>query len=69
MDPPRSPLGTSRTTPVIVRFGINASNGAECTPRELQGSVLRPFLGPRNSSSERVTKCCTFGCSPNRLAL
>eukprot|EP00969_Alexandrium_andersonii_P136873 6055568-Alexandrium_andersonii.AAC.1 len=44
-EPPEQPL-------FAVIFGISANNGAERTPRELRGSMLRPFLGPRSSSSE-----------------
>eukprot|EP00969_Alexandrium_andersonii_P016432 719418-Alexandrium_andersonii.AAC.1 len=32
------------------------SNGAECTPQELRGQNLRPPLGPRSSSFERLTR-------------
>eukprot|EP00969_Alexandrium_andersonii_P304396 13455341-Alexandrium_andersonii.AAC.1 len=31
----------------VGRFGACARNGAECTPRELRGPILRPFSGPR----------------------
>eukprot|EP00969_Alexandrium_andersonii_P264184 11676249-Alexandrium_andersonii.AAC.1 len=44
---PRKTLGTSRTAPVVVGFGISANSRAERTPRELRGSILRPLLGPR----------------------
>eukprot|EP00969_Alexandrium_andersonii_P166148 7341487-Alexandrium_andersonii.AAC.1 len=28
--------------------------------RELRRQMLRPFLGPRSSSSERLKRCCMF---------
>eukprot|EP00969_Alexandrium_andersonii_P360855 15456306-Alexandrium_andersonii.AAC.1 len=62
MDPsPGTPLGTSSTVPFVVGFGISANNGAEHTPRELRGSVPRPFLGPRNSSLEPLQHFCMLG--------
>eukprot|EP00969_Alexandrium_andersonii_P135017 5972659-Alexandrium_andersonii.AAC.1 len=30
------------------------TNGRECTPPELQGPMLRPFLGPSSSRFERL---------------
>eukprot|EP00969_Alexandrium_andersonii_P139767 6182873-Alexandrium_andersonii.AAC.1 len=40
----------THSRPVSVgRFGICAESGAECTLRELRGSILRPLLGPRSS--------------------
>eukprot|EP00969_Alexandrium_andersonii_P353020 15438930-Alexandrium_andersonii.AAC.1 len=30
----------------VRRFGISARSGAERTPRELRGPILRLFLGP-----------------------
>eukprot|EP00969_Alexandrium_andersonii_P179892 7951532-Alexandrium_andersonii.AAC.1 len=39
-------------------FGICANNGAERTPRELGGPILRPRLGPRSSRFERVKRFC-----------
>eukprot|EP00969_Alexandrium_andersonii_P016605 727857-Alexandrium_andersonii.AAC.1 len=44
----------------ISRFGICAKNSAERTPPELQKPMLRPFLGPRSSSVERLKPCCAF---------
>eukprot|EP00969_Alexandrium_andersonii_P172159 7610222-Alexandrium_andersonii.AAC.1 len=62
MDPPfGTRLGTSRTAPFVVRFGINVNSGAERTPRDHQVSMLRPFLGLRSSSFERLKHCCVFG--------
>eukprot|EP00969_Alexandrium_andersonii_P341250 15084203-Alexandrium_andersonii.AAC.1 len=40
-------LRTPRTAVFIGRFGICMNNGAECTPRELRGPILRSFPGPR----------------------
>eukprot|EP00969_Alexandrium_andersonii_P148619 6569064-Alexandrium_andersonii.AAC.1 len=45
MEPPRNPLGTSRTVPFIVGFGISAKDRAERTPRELQGPISKPWPG------------------------
>eukprot|EP00969_Alexandrium_andersonii_P227916 10065534-Alexandrium_andersonii.AAC.1 len=44
----------------VGRLGICANNGAECAPPELRGSILRPFLGPRSSSFERLTQVHVF---------
>eukprot|EP00969_Alexandrium_andersonii_P025374 1108365-Alexandrium_andersonii.AAC.1 len=38
--PPRGPLSWADS-------GSALKKRTECTPRELRGSVLRPFLGPR----------------------
>eukprot|EP00969_Alexandrium_andersonii_P214985 9493907-Alexandrium_andersonii.AAC.1 len=45
MDPHlRNPLGTSRTAPLVVRFGISAKQRrGPPPPRELRGSLLRLF--------------------------
>eukprot|EP00969_Alexandrium_andersonii_P273805 12102095-Alexandrium_andersonii.AAC.1 len=59
--PPRNPVGTSRTAPLVVRSGISTNDDAERTIRELRGSILRPFLGPRSSSFERLQQVCMFG--------
>eukprot|EP00969_Alexandrium_andersonii_P191525 8459138-Alexandrium_andersonii.AAC.1 len=40
--------------------GSARKNGAERTPRELQGPMLRSSLGPRSSSSEHLKQVCTF---------
>eukprot|EP00969_Alexandrium_andersonii_P361831 15458418-Alexandrium_andersonii.AAC.1 len=32
---------------LVGRFGVCANNGADSTPRELLGAVLKPCLGPR----------------------
>eukprot|EP00969_Alexandrium_andersonii_P082872 3654862-Alexandrium_andersonii.AAC.1 len=32
-------------------------------PQEVRGSIVRPFLGPRSSSSELVEQFCMFGSS------
>eukprot|EP00969_Alexandrium_andersonii_P346310 15309332-Alexandrium_andersonii.AAC.1 len=63
MEPHRNHLGTSRTARFVVRFEISANNGAERTPRELQGSILRPLMGSCSSSSERLKQFCRFGSS------
>eukprot|EP00969_Alexandrium_andersonii_P111340 4916441-Alexandrium_andersonii.AAC.1 len=42
------------------RFGICAKSGAERTPRELRGPILRSVLGPRSSGSERLKQLCMF---------
>eukprot|EP00969_Alexandrium_andersonii_P147261 6511860-Alexandrium_andersonii.AAC.1 len=55
----------------ISGFGTCANTCEERTPRELRGPVLRPFLGPRSSSSERLKHSCAFGradCRLGRLA-
>eukprot|EP00969_Alexandrium_andersonii_P208818 9222419-Alexandrium_andersonii.AAC.1 len=36
-------------------------NGAEGTRRELQEQMVRSFLGPHSSSSERLKPVCMFG--------
>eukprot|EP00969_Alexandrium_andersonii_P021005 918018-Alexandrium_andersonii.AAC.1 len=46
------------TAPSVVRFGICARSGAERIPRKLRVPLLRPFLGPRSSSSECLKQCC-----------
>eukprot|EP00969_Alexandrium_andersonii_P331303 14643250-Alexandrium_andersonii.AAC.1 len=45
---------------LVGRFGICAKSGAECTPRELRGQILRPSLGPRSSSFERLKQFRTL---------
>eukprot|EP00969_Alexandrium_andersonii_P138544 6127066-Alexandrium_andersonii.AAC.1 len=42
-----SRLSTPSITRFATRFGICARHGAERTPQELRGPILRPFLGPR----------------------
>eukprot|EP00969_Alexandrium_andersonii_P246019 10871823-Alexandrium_andersonii.AAC.1 len=69
MDPHRNPIGTSRTAPFVVRFGISANNGAERTARELRRTSLGPFLGPRSSISERPEHCRAFGSSSSERLL
>eukprot|EP00969_Alexandrium_andersonii_P175190 7748124-Alexandrium_andersonii.AAC.1 len=44
---------------VVARFGSGANDYAEFTPRVLWGPVLRPFLGPRSSSPERLAQSYT----------
>eukprot|EP00969_Alexandrium_andersonii_P338104 14942234-Alexandrium_andersonii.AAC.1 len=34
-----------------------------------QGGKLRPFLGPRSSSSERLKQFCVFGVPPGRCSV
>eukprot|EP00969_Alexandrium_andersonii_P323059 14274417-Alexandrium_andersonii.AAC.1 len=41
-------------------IGIRAKKGAERTPRELREPTLRPFLGPRSSSFERLKQVRIF---------
>eukprot|EP00969_Alexandrium_andersonii_P325209 14369627-Alexandrium_andersonii.AAC.1 len=53
-------LRTPRTVAFIGRFGICMKDGAERTPRELQGPLLRSFSGPRSSSSESLKQSCMF---------
>eukprot|EP00969_Alexandrium_andersonii_P301090 13311004-Alexandrium_andersonii.AAC.1 len=50
------PFGAFRPPrwPLVVATGLSAQNGAEDTPRELRGPILRPFLRPRSPSSERL---------------
>eukprot|EP00969_Alexandrium_andersonii_P370175 15476715-Alexandrium_andersonii.AAC.1 len=43
----------------------------ERTPRELREPILRPLLGSRSSSSERLQELCMFGrasCGLRRIA-
>eukprot|EP00969_Alexandrium_andersonii_P321087 14187976-Alexandrium_andersonii.AAC.1 len=51
---------------LIGRFGICAHSGAERTPPELRGSILRPLRGPRSSSFERLKLFRTFRSCPKR---
>eukprot|EP00969_Alexandrium_andersonii_P025561 1116321-Alexandrium_andersonii.AAC.1 len=64
---PRTP-----SRPAFVgRFGSCAKDRAERTPRELRGAMLRPFLGPRSSSFERLKRCCVLrmaDCGLRRIA-
>eukprot|EP00969_Alexandrium_andersonii_P147140 6506434-Alexandrium_andersonii.AAC.1 len=57
--------------PVLVgRFGICKESGPDRTSRELQGPILRTFLGPCSSSSERLNQFCIFGrvdCGARRI--
>eukprot|EP00969_Alexandrium_andersonii_P368202 15472368-Alexandrium_andersonii.AAC.1 len=53
-DHPRSPR--SRADSASAR-----NNGADRAPRELRRPLLRPFLGQRISSFERLKRCC-FVC-------
>eukprot|EP00969_Alexandrium_andersonii_P305971 13525634-Alexandrium_andersonii.AAC.1 len=49
---PRTPREAPPAHPparFVGRFGICAKNGADRTPPELQGPILRPCLGPRSS--------------------
>eukprot|EP00969_Alexandrium_andersonii_P278303 12302425-Alexandrium_andersonii.AAC.1 len=61
MHPPQKPSEPPKQPHFAVRFGICANSGAKSTPLELQGSTLRPFLGPRSSSFERPKQVCTVG--------
>eukprot|EP00969_Alexandrium_andersonii_P270758 11967447-Alexandrium_andersonii.AAC.1 len=55
MEPPSEPHSTPpERPPSAIGLGISANNGAEGTPRELRTPRLRPLLGPRSSSSERL---------------
>eukprot|EP00969_Alexandrium_andersonii_P183440 8105873-Alexandrium_andersonii.AAC.1 len=54
--PPREAPPACRSARFFGRFGICANSGAESTPPELQGSTLRPFLGPRSSGFERLER-------------
>eukprot|EP00969_Alexandrium_andersonii_P355862 15445353-Alexandrium_andersonii.AAC.1 len=58
-----TPIGTSRTAPVAVRFEIRANNSTERTPQELRGLILRPLLGPCSPSSECMEQVCMLGTS------
>eukprot|EP00969_Alexandrium_andersonii_P354369 15442007-Alexandrium_andersonii.AAC.1 len=49
---------TPSITAFVGGFWICAKNGADRTPRELRGPILRPFLGPRNSRCERLKRSC-----------
>eukprot|EP00969_Alexandrium_andersonii_P363947 15463078-Alexandrium_andersonii.AAC.1 len=52
--PPRTPREAPPAHPPalsVTRSGVGVNKGAECTPPELRGSVLRPFLGPCSSGS------------------
>eukprot|EP00969_Alexandrium_andersonii_P128501 5678487-Alexandrium_andersonii.AAC.1 len=40
-------LPTPRSAVFVGSFGMCTENGAERTPRELQGPILRSFPGPR----------------------
>eukprot|EP00969_Alexandrium_andersonii_P111815 4938340-Alexandrium_andersonii.AAC.1 len=55
----------------VRRFRICAGHRSEGTHRELRRPVLRPFLGPRSSSLERLKRCLMFGkadCGLRRIA-
>eukprot|EP00969_Alexandrium_andersonii_P168829 7461418-Alexandrium_andersonii.AAC.1 len=45
---------------LIATIGFSNQNGAERTPRELRGPILRSFLGPRGSRFERLKRSCMF---------
>eukprot|EP00969_Alexandrium_andersonii_P019212 838980-Alexandrium_andersonii.AAC.1 len=47
---PEAPPARSLARFVGVRFGICVKYGAECTPDELWGLLVRSFLGLRSSS-------------------
>eukprot|EP00969_Alexandrium_andersonii_P313226 13839066-Alexandrium_andersonii.AAC.1 len=53
LDPPQEAPPARPLAGFVGRFGICAKNGADHTPPELRGSVLKQFLGPRSSSLER----------------
>eukprot|EP00969_Alexandrium_andersonii_P155580 6878831-Alexandrium_andersonii.AAC.1 len=56
---------------LVGRFGFCARSGAECTPRELQGPLLRPLLGLRSSNFERLKQLyivCIADCGWRRIA-
>eukprot|EP00969_Alexandrium_andersonii_P353610 15440297-Alexandrium_andersonii.AAC.1 len=53
-------LRTRRAAAFVGRFGICTNNGADTTPWELLGPILKSFLGPRSSSSERLKQFCIF---------
>eukprot|EP00969_Alexandrium_andersonii_P064224 2829147-Alexandrium_andersonii.AAC.1 len=37
-----------------------ARRAASSIPRELRGTISRPFLGPRSSRLERLKQLCSF---------
>eukprot|EP00969_Alexandrium_andersonii_P339016 14984356-Alexandrium_andersonii.AAC.1 len=45
---------------LVVAIGLIAHNGAELTPPELSGPILRLCLGARRSNSECLMPFCTF---------
>eukprot|EP00969_Alexandrium_andersonii_P219373 9688607-Alexandrium_andersonii.AAC.1 len=52
---------------VVGRFGICVKSAAERPLRELRGPILRPFLGPRSSRFERLTRFRIFRMADCRL--
>eukprot|EP00969_Alexandrium_andersonii_P351542 15435677-Alexandrium_andersonii.AAC.1 len=58
LEPPRK----LRTSPLSLSDSESVRTATHNTQRELRGSILRPFLGLRGLSSERLQRCCLF-CS------